>query len=54
MPEYRFTYKKNGKTRNNILVEARSREDAIASFESDYPELKWYQTTSTNGTAQPA
>ena len=44
MKQFRFTYKKSGKTRNNILVEADNREDAIASFESDYPELKWYQT----------
>ncbi|WP_300440670.1 hypothetical protein [Christiangramia sp.] len=48
MPDFRFTYKnpKSDKPcRDNILFEADNREDAIALFESDFPELKWYIIT---------
>ena len=47
MINYRFTYKpaKNKKPKNDILIEAKEREEAIITFESTYPNLKWYQTT---------
>jgi len=42
---YKILYKTpKGKCREDITVEAPDRESAIASFETDFPSCKWYQT----------
>ena len=42
MPLFRFTYKTPSEEKNNILIEDETREDAITTFETDFPTLKWW------------
>ncbi len=41
----KFTYKTpKGKIKNDISIESEDRESAIAIFEEDFPNFKWFQT----------
>lgn len=43
---YKFLYKTpNGKTREDISIEAPDRESAIASFEEEFPKCKYWKIT---------
>lgn len=45
MTSFKFTFKTpKGKIRNDISITAPDRESAIASFETDYANYKWFQT----------
>ena len=45
MIDVKFIYKTpKGKIKNNISIESEDRESAIAIFEEDYPNYKWFKT----------
>ena len=48
MTTFKFIYKTpKGKIRNDISIEAPDYESAIAYFETDFPNCKFYQTEET-------